>query len=73
MMTRHRRLHRTRLKVMMNGGPTVGAGATVEIAEAAGEENVFLFGLSAEQVAGSRGWCTTRPGTTRPRPGKPST
>ena len=24
--------------------------------EEAGEENFFLFGLTAEQVAGSRGW-----------------
>ena len=45
---------------MMNGAPTVGAGETVEIAEEAGEENVFLFGLSAEQVAGSRGWYDPR-------------
>ena len=26
------------------------------MAEAAGEENFFLFGLTAEEVAGSRGW-----------------
>jgi glycogen phosphorylase len=26
------------------------------MAEAAGEEHFFLFGLTAEQVAGSRGW-----------------
>jgi starch phosphorylase len=46
------------MKFMMNGAHTIGTrdGATIEMAEAAGEDNFFLFGLTAEQVAASRGW-----------------
>jgi len=46
------------MKFMMNGALTIGTrdGATIEMAAAAGEENFFLFGLSAEEVANSRGF-----------------
>jgi starch phosphorylase len=46
------------MKFMMNGALTIGTrdGATIEMAEEAGEENFFLFGLSAHEVADSRSW-----------------
>ena len=46
------------MKFMMNGALTVGTfdGATIEMAREAGEENLFLFGLSAQEVAGSANW-----------------
>jgi starch phosphorylase len=50
------------MKFMMNGALTVGTrdGATIEMAQASGEENFFLFGLTAGQVANARGWYDPR-------------
>jgi starch phosphorylase len=50
------------MKFMMNGALTIGTrdGATIEMAQEAGEDNFFLFGLTADQVADSRGWYNPR-------------
>jgi len=46
------------MKFMMNGAITIGTrdGATIEMAQEAGESNFFLFGLTAQQVAESANW-----------------
>jgi len=45
------------MKFMMNGAVTIGTydGANIEILDAVGEENFFLFGLKANEVEALRG------------------
>jgi starch phosphorylase len=44
------------MKFMMNGAVTIGTydGANIEILDAVGEDNFFLFGLKADEVEATR-------------------
>ena len=50
------------MKFCLNGALTIGTrdGANIEISEEIGEENMFLFGLSASEVADSESWYDPR-------------